>query len=278
MSQSKPTSKSHLLPPIKGATSYHNPKKHTKHSPKRFVAHAIGSPLLQKAFSLLSNTVVADEKSSDLASRLSPLTDNILTIKSMARGMFNGDRTYKFYLAIFGGLFNTSTTGVLYQSTNFTTDMQAASNWSALASIFDEFTFLAVKIELVPSSPGFNTSSPAPTILAFDDDGNPPYSGSYNAVAAYPTSRLICPAVQGSTLGTEANSTGLHPYTTTHRRPYDSSTGPSVNAPTTGWVDMGTPNNLLGSWITYNNSGNTTNNVQLYSYLAQYEAAFRFVR
>jgi len=199
--------------------------------------------------------------------------------RSLARGMFNGDKIYHMYMGTAGTLSTTGTTGTLAAAVNFTTDIQNCGNWSSLASIFDEFTFVKVKLNLCPSSPAFNVSSPAPTILAIDDDGfTAAGSLSYSVVAQYPTAKWINPAIQGSTLGTEANSTSMHPYVVEHSRPYPNNMGPVVNAPSTGWVDVATPNNLLGSWITFNSTLNSSNNVAVYLYLAQYEVAFRFVR
>jgi hypothetical protein len=208
----------------------------------------------------------------------SPTMDLVLSMRQMARGMFNGDKIYHFYLGSSSTINTLSTTGTLNSIVNFYADMENSGNWTALAGLFDEFAFVQVELSLVPSSPAFNVSSPTPTIFAFDDDGLATGTLTYAILSSYPSSRFVCPAVQGSTLGTEANSTSMHPYVMKHRRPYPLGTGPVVNAPSTGWVDVGTPSNLLGSWIGYNMTLNTSNGVSVYTYLAQYEVAFRFVR
>jgi hypothetical protein len=226
----------------------------------------IRSPQFLHALGILSTRrALCDEKEVDL-------------MRNMARGMFDGDREYKFLIGGSGTVNANSTLGTISITQLMYSEITSCANWTGLAAIFDEFAFLRVKHQFVPYSAGFNTSSPQPTTIAYDDDGASSAPTSYNTVLAYPTARVFCPALQGATLATEANSTGFYPLETHHTRPYPLGPGPVVNASTTGWVDIATPSDMLGNWIMYNASVSTSNNATCYSYFFRYECAFRCVR
>jgi hypothetical protein len=212
-----------------------------------------------------------------------PTTDSAyIALRGMVRGMFGGDRPYHFLMGSAGGITTYTTTGTISSVINFTSDIQVSNNWTPLSGIFDEFCYVKSKHQFSPYGGGFNVASPSPTFTAFDDDGIASaatlYSGGTIFISAYPTCKMACPAIQGSTLTSEANSTGFEPYTRHHSRPYAANVGPVVNAQSTGWIDVATPNNMLGALLTYNPTVSGTNNVNAYFYFCQYEVAFRCVR
>jgi len=197
-------------------------------------------------------------------------------LRQLARGLFDGDKVYDFYLGNYDTVTALSTTGVISQLKSWSTAMGGSGNWSALASLFDEFVLDEVHISLVPYSSGFNVSGPAATAIAFDDDSLSLAPSTYNSVVVYPTCKFICPAVQGATLATEANSTGMPAYKIVHRRPYKvPNNSPTSNAQTTGWTDVGTPSNMLGQTLFYNNNVSTSSAAACYLILWQFHARFR---
>jgi hypothetical protein len=237
--------------------------KKVKRHPQRL---HVNSPQFLQALQILSvRKAICDEKEVDV-------------MRSMARGMFDGDREYEFLVGGSGTVTAASTLGYISFAQFLYSEITSCANWTGLAAIFDEFAFLKVRHEFVPYSAGFNTGSPQPTTIAYDDDGVSSAPTSYNTVLAYPTAKVFCPALQGATLATEANSTGFHPFTTHHQRPYPLGPGPVVNASTTGWVDIATPSDMLGSWIMYNGGVSTSSNVVCYSYFFRYHLAFRCIR
>jgi hypothetical protein len=200
-------------------------------------------------------------------------------LKSVMRGMFSGDRVYTFYLGSTERYVTASSTlGVVNFLRAMYTDLVTSSNWSALASIFDEFTVRRAEYSFVPLSSGFNVTAPGPSYIAFDDDGGPGAPTSASAVTAYPTCKMVCPAIQGSALATEANSTGFSPIRFPHIRPYPvDRDGPAVLATSTGWVSTSTPSNLLGDLLVYNSSCTSSSNAAVYSYMVQFEVLLRCV-
>jgi len=192
--------------------------------------------------------------------------------------MFAGDRPYNFYMANVGNITTFSTTGTIATVINFYTDISAADNWTALASIFDEFTYVRSNHQFSPFSNAFNISNPDPTFTAFDDDGISAVPSSELQVTAYPTCKMMCPAIQGATLATEANSTGFYPYRRDHARPYPHTNSSVSNVQTTGWVDCASPSYLLGCLLMFNGAVSASSNTVAYRYMAQYEVAFRCVR
>jgi hypothetical protein len=200
-------------------------------------------------------------------------------LRSVVRGMFGGDRAYSFYLGSAERYVTAfSTVGVVNFIRTISADLITAGNWSALASVFDEFTIRRIKYSFVPLSSGFNVTAPGPTYISFDDDGAPGAPTSAAAVTAYPNSKMFCPAIQGSTLATEANSTGFSPIHFDHERPYPVNTnGPAVLATSTGWVSTATPSNVLGDLMVYNSSCTSSSNAAVYSYIVQFDVLFRCV-
>jgi len=208
------------------------------------------------------------------------LIAEVALLRGAIHGMFAGNRVYSFYLSHVGSFAATSTTGILSINQNITTDIQGCGIWSALATIFDEFTLDVAHYNLVPTGNGFNTANPAPTIFAFDDDALSSTPAAYDTVAAYPSSRLFCPALQGATLSTESNSTGFYPIRMAMiRQTRAPDNGPVTgNSTSSGWIDIGAPNNLLGTFIGFNNGVSITNGAIVYIYQAVFECRFRFVR
>jgi len=208
--------------------------------------------------------------------------EEVALIRGVIRGMFNGNQTYHFYL---GSVFvptTYTTTGTIATVQPFYTDITNSLNWSPLSSIFDEFALVEIKHSLCPISSAFNAAMPYPTFTAYDDDGGLTASGLYGlaqGIVQYATVKMHCPAVQGATLATEANSTGFHPITTSFTRPYDANSGPAlVNTYTTGWCSVGGPTYLLGSYYIYNGSVSASSSVSAYYVMTQTKVAFRFTR
>jgi hypothetical protein len=201
-------------------------------------------------------------------------------VLGMIRSMF-GQGVYNFRLGYGGGSTGsfftaTGTTNVLAVARSLYLDMTSATDWTALNGLFDEFLWEESQYHLVPISAGFNTASPAMTALAFDDDGLSSAPSSYDTMTAYSNSRYLCPAVQGATLATEANSTGFHPFVFSCKRQYHvADNAPVINAPGTGWIDIGTPANLLGSFLLFNFNVSASNNVAVYQYVAVMTVKFR---
>jgi len=232
------------------------------------VPQHISHPLFKKACALLqSMSVLHESKEETLAYD---------ALRNVARGMFGGDRTYEFYAASAERTIFAS--NVIVGSISFVRDWYAdlisSNNWTALAAIFDEFTILEAEYSFVPSSAGFNVASPAPTYIAFDDDNVGVAPTSAAVMLTYPNVKMFCPAVQGATLATEANSTGFHPIKFRHSRPYPISPSPLVSGPTTGWTTTAAPSNLLGEMIMWNTNviGSTT---LCYYFIVQFKVAFR---
>jgi hypothetical protein len=238
--------------------------KSGKDTAKQYLSHR-QHPAVQKALQLLHSNLLEDEKSSPIiAAARSMLSEGVYRIR-LAYG--NG-YTGVFFTAI-------GTTGVLAYSRAFYSDISSSSDWSALASLFDECIMDDVEYHMIPYSAGFNVSTPGITVTAFDDDGTPP-TLTYDSVASYQGSQFHCPAVQGSTLGTEANSTGFKPITLRYKRPYHvSDNQPMVQDYTTGWIDVAAINQLLGNVLVYNNQVNSSNNVAVYQYVFVGHMRFR---
>jgi hypothetical protein len=207
-----------------------------------------------------------------------PYADLILSMKTTMRSMFDGDRPYHFFVGSTGFVTCFGTVGNIASNITFAADLVVAQNWSALVSLFDEFAYVKSQHEFSPLANAFNVAGPGSTFTAFDDDGLAGVPTSNLQLASYPSVKMHCPAVQGATLTTEANSTGFKPISIRHSRPYPLTPGPVVNAASTGWVDCGTPSNLLGSLLVFNSNVSTTNNAYAYVYLALFEIAFRCVR
>jgi len=237
-------------------------------------------PEIRKALSLLAGIPCVTENKEDTGPRKLVLAKE-LGILSVMRSMLSTTSVYALRIAYGGGaggntFLAAGATGTVSIQSNFTTLMVLSSDWAGLAALFDEFLLEEIMYQLSPVSVGFNVTSPAPVAMAFDDDGNASLTNGYDAVMAYASAKLWCPAVQGNTIATEANSTGFHPITMHYRRPYHvSNNAPVINAQGTGWIDMATPANLLGSFLIYSSGVNASNNVPVYQYVVSFLIKFR---
>jgi hypothetical protein len=217
--------------------------------------------------------------------RLNPSNDLKLSLRTTMRGLFDGDKAYHIYVGYVVIDTAYTNTGSISQVHPFYNDISQSANWSALSAIFDEYAYIKSEHSLVPIDSAFNVATPYPTLTAFDDDGGQTpsslYSGGANLLAQYPTCKLWCPALQGATLATQANSTGFKPIKHSHKRPYPLSDSPAVggsSTTSTGWVDIASYTDLAGCFMVFNAGVSTSTNANAYWYFAQYEVAFRLVR
>jgi hypothetical protein len=204
---------------------------------------------------------------------------DIKRFKAFARGILGSGMKFELDVNSGGSITALGSAGVISQNLIWSTDMANSDLWSSLATVFDEVAIASVVYDLVPYNPAFNVSSPGLTIIAHDNDGPPTAGYNGETVAVYQNSEVFCPTLQGSTLGTEANSTGFKPirlhFSRADQVPWN---GPVVTGTTTtGWVSAASPSNIVGGTLVYNGVVNTTNNCIAYSYIARIKARFRFI-
>lgn len=238
-----------------------------------FISH----PLL-KCIHEMADKVLFENSDEKNPSNKWVIAKNIGILSAM-RAMIRQDAVYHFQIGFGGGqtgsfVISYSTLGIVANVQNHVSNLTASSDWSGLAALFDEFTIDHVTYHLSPISGGFNVANPGMTCIAIDDDGGVSASTlasvGYDLLLGYPTVSLHCPAVQGATLATEANSTGFRPINISYRRPFPPRDhDPVINAPTSGWVDIATPSNYLGSWLVFNSSVTSSNNTNVYQYVFQ---------
>jgi len=201
-----------------------------------------------------------------------------LGLTSMLKAMISPNHVYKFQLGYGGGATGNyitcnTTLGVISAVITWPSIAAASSDWTAVSSLFDEYTIDTFSADLTPQSAGFNLASPGLTVTAMDDDGGVSVanlnSNGYDLLLGYSTFQAWCPAVQGSTLTTEANSTGFHPIRIRYTRPFPAKDNDvCVNGATTGWTDIASPSNNIGSFCIFNSDMSTTNNANAYQYVA----------
>jgi hypothetical protein len=245
-----------------------------KRTPKLFATHHYkivakdsAHGLLRKALPLIRNIGIMSENKE---------VETVDLLRSTMRGMFGGDKVYEFYIAATNTIFS-SAAGAINFNRTWGVDIALCANWAALITIFDEFCILESIYSFSPCSAGFNVASPAPTFIAFDDDNATGAPTTAAAVVAYPNCAMILPAVQGATLATEANSTGMHPYKYSHRRPYPTSKSEvSISAASTGWTTTSNPAYCLGELLAFN-ANTIGSSTKAYDYLVQFKVGFRCI-
>lgn len=201
-----------------------------------------------------------------------------LEAANVARDFMNIDQIYPLRLGAYTTVTATGVTGTINSYFNFSDLIQLSPDWTSIANVFDACVLDSIAADWVPLSQGFNVAQPTATGIAFDDDaGFTP--NSYNTIVSYTTSEIFCPCVQGSTLTTEANSTGFRPAHTSYRRPFrDKDNEPVSDTPTTGWIKTSDPSQLTGSMLVYNSAVSATSNINCYQCFLTFSMRFRFAR